>query len=467
MKTTKKKSLLSHLNFLAKKKLIEKYSIDNKQYRMKTIDGILFNENTHLVTRFKDYLIFDDNNEFISKYYENKEIKVVLPFILEYYINYSKINPSFILNKEGKIIYKNFHKKQKLYLSKHRINDEENNLEIETSEFLFSKYLNTLNKDEKKILEVLKSSIIDITNSKNNEKEESIFKKNYSDKSLPLNGDNFLRQSLILSLLDKTILTHYSFKSTFYPEIKENMETEVEIAFEKSNLVDFSCERFDIEKQHNQFFNKNMNLCSEFNNIKKKHFNGKVIRNINNNNKFLNDKLYQKFDNIGLNKGKFNADNKIFNKKNFLIKNSKRNINIFCNLKNRNNKSILNKNTHITSINKIYYVGFNSKKIDQNKILSVNNDQENTTKNKNVIKNKYKNAETNAKLKGLFNQINFNTVNKNKRNPLIKDTNNYINIDFARNDYFNELNNLEVFSDFSPINKSSFTNLLLVIERIK
>ena len=167
MRKTKESSSLSIIMLSSRKKLGEKYSFNDKHYRMKIIDEILFNENTHCVSKFKDYLIYDDNNEFLNKYFEIKEIEVVLYLILEYFINYSKINPSFILNKEGKILYKNFQRKQKLHQSKHIIKNEAKNLKIGISDFLLSENINSSTQKNNKPIEVFKKSIIENTNINN------------------------------------------------------------------------------------------------------------------------------------------------------------------------------------------------------------------------------------------------------------------------------------------------------------
>jgi hypothetical protein len=52
MITTKENRFLLQTKILAKKKTAEKYFIDDKQYRSKVLDEILFNENNHLASKF-------------------------------------------------------------------------------------------------------------------------------------------------------------------------------------------------------------------------------------------------------------------------------------------------------------------------------------------------------------------------------------------------------------------------------
>ena len=46
---------------------------------VKAINDLVYNEPTHLVSVFKDYLILDDINEFLKRPYTNEEQKVRLP----------------------------------------------------------------------------------------------------------------------------------------------------------------------------------------------------------------------------------------------------------------------------------------------------------------------------------------------------------------------------------------------------
>lgn len=39
-------------------------------YNVKVINDVIYNENTHVVSVFKDYLIFDDVSEFLKRSYD-------------------------------------------------------------------------------------------------------------------------------------------------------------------------------------------------------------------------------------------------------------------------------------------------------------------------------------------------------------------------------------------------------------
>ena len=72
------------------------------------------NANTHLVSIFKDFLLFDDSTEFLKEYYEKEEIYPRLKTIYDYYESSSYLFPNYTAINEGKYIYRNIIKKQKL-----------------------------------------------------------------------------------------------------------------------------------------------------------------------------------------------------------------------------------------------------------------------------------------------------------------------------------------------------------------
>jgi len=49
--------------------LSKKYSTNRDYYNVKIVNDLIYNENTHIVSIFKDYLILDDINEFQKRSY--------------------------------------------------------------------------------------------------------------------------------------------------------------------------------------------------------------------------------------------------------------------------------------------------------------------------------------------------------------------------------------------------------------
>ena len=76
----------------------------------------MYNENRHVVSVFKDYLIYDDFSEYLKRFYYNGESTNRLPKVYEFYEKYSKVFPNYVgLEKSTKqYLFKNIERKQKL-----------------------------------------------------------------------------------------------------------------------------------------------------------------------------------------------------------------------------------------------------------------------------------------------------------------------------------------------------------------
>jgi hypothetical protein len=92
----------------------KKYKLNNLKYGSIIINNIVYNEKSHIVALFKDYLIIDDLSEFLKRFYTKEESEFRLPKFYEYYETYNKIYPNYTGLPEGNFIYKNIHKKQKM-----------------------------------------------------------------------------------------------------------------------------------------------------------------------------------------------------------------------------------------------------------------------------------------------------------------------------------------------------------------
>lgn len=104
---TKRRSLKNvitqNLNF--------KYLTSRDIYNVKIVNDIIYNETTHLVSVFKDFLIFDDISEYLKRFYPATKSRDRLPRIFDFYESYSATFPNFINLPEGKYMLKNIHKK--------------------------------------------------------------------------------------------------------------------------------------------------------------------------------------------------------------------------------------------------------------------------------------------------------------------------------------------------------------------
>ena len=102
-----KNNFLDQLEKRAKYKLIKRYDKPLSYHDIKIINDILSNEKTHYVEMFKEYLLYEDYNEFIKKYYDKYLIKSKLKNILIFYEKYSKIYANYTVIPESKYMYKN------------------------------------------------------------------------------------------------------------------------------------------------------------------------------------------------------------------------------------------------------------------------------------------------------------------------------------------------------------------------
>ena len=91
-----------------------KYKTDEQIFDANIIDNIIFNDRTHLVTQFKDYLIAFEDFDFLKRYYTKEELKIKLKKIVNYYKKHILLFPNYSVFPESKIIYKNINFKQKI-----------------------------------------------------------------------------------------------------------------------------------------------------------------------------------------------------------------------------------------------------------------------------------------------------------------------------------------------------------------
>jgi hypothetical protein len=99
---------------IIKLNLEKKYLTSREYYNVKIINDIIYNEQTHIVSVFKDYLIFDDISEFLKRHYSRPEAAQRLPRMFEFYEKYSRVFPNYVTLPENKYLFKNIEKKQRL-----------------------------------------------------------------------------------------------------------------------------------------------------------------------------------------------------------------------------------------------------------------------------------------------------------------------------------------------------------------
>ena len=192
---------------VSNKSLIRKiYKLFNKKYSKlpltydsNIIDNIIYNEKSHIVAEFKDRLIVDDNGEFLKRYYRLDESEIRLPKFYEYYELYSKIFPNYTAFYEGKYLYQNIQRKQRMIdlQEKMELEERKNKEKIyESSSYNESKDNNVFNTE----------AIDSILNGTNNEGIEIIFDVNKNN----LNRDEDVFCNEIKDLIDE--IDNYEIK---------------------------------------------------------------------------------------------------------------------------------------------------------------------------------------------------------------------------------------------------------------
>ena len=94
--------------------IYENYNKVATSYNLLVLDNILSNGKYHIVALFKEFLIIDDNSEFLKRYYKKKESLPRIKKVSKYYYETSVIFPNYTTLFEAKFIYKNIMKKQKV-----------------------------------------------------------------------------------------------------------------------------------------------------------------------------------------------------------------------------------------------------------------------------------------------------------------------------------------------------------------
>lgn len=119
---------------------------------MKVVTDLIYNENTHIVSIFKDYLILDDINEFMKRSYKTSESKVRLPKLCDFYEKYSQVFPNYVILPESKYMFKNIQKKQKFIDEVYQWKEEKNRRKmegIEDEDQMFnSKFYNSMARND-------------------------------------------------------------------------------------------------------------------------------------------------------------------------------------------------------------------------------------------------------------------------------------------------------------------------------
>ena len=388
-------------------RLIKRYDKPLSYHDIKIINDILYNEKTHYVEAFKEYLIYEDYNEFLKRFYKTSDLSVKLPKILIFYEKYSKIYANYTVIPESKYMYKNIKRKQKMIdqMQNNGNNesefeeDEESKEEMSNTVFsskimnsLYRKTLTTLNKSDNGNSEQSINDFVSKINNIENKVNNNCLKNNFIK-----NTNKYVKSQkemlLPMKKLQKEFLTHkYTPKST--------------------KLNNFNKNEQNFNNKYNNQKNKFINI--QFTYSKKNLQRELFTKNKTNNN--INSNI-----NPNLNTNT-NSNGNILNKNNNNMSNPNL---IFINSyvhKNNNSNNIFNNNNSYGNTNNSNSNNSNTFHGTKNSINAYSSSKTNTNTKVNISKQKL----PTALLKQSVINSNVNNINNNcKDNMSVTNINNY------------------------------------------
>ncbi len=438
------KSLLEKFIFFSFK---YKYYIDQFTYGTVVINNIIYNEKSHIVATFKDYLISDDISEFLKRYYNSIESSIRLPKFYEYYETYSRIYPNYTILPEAKYIYKNIHKKQRMI-------DQQ---QVEESE--------ERKKDSKKVK----------NNKKNNEKDDLVFNTEIYNSIVNKSEDLYN----LLFGINKNFENSEKTQEDFNKIIKEIKKSENQIYNDISYENDNLNLKNNIKKINNnkntagklfQLCGKNMNTMTKNNrlekNKKKNLFKDIQLINSNSHKKTLSvstgNSNNKKTNKNSKDNQSFNNIYPYYHRK----KSSKGEINEFINKIKVNINININTNPNNYTNNSSIGKGNENEKLDSKNNLKVLKNKIYRKRNKNSINTKTNfTSHTNSISKNItLNNTTKINIQKNKYRSILSPKANRIKKEERIND--NLLNSKDFFLNNNSTSSSLIREKLKKIARI-
>ena len=405
------------------------------------MEVLIFNKDCHLVTVFKDYMIWDYIDEFLKRYYNREEGKDRVPRYAHFYRNYCKFfcRPTFRDFEINEIIQDHSEKKAELYYNQNfRKKNDKNKF---ADDGLFED-------DESESIHVSKSKI-----------EKTIFnktiKKNIEDTSLYSEKNE---SALFYLNPEKDIINNNNILS-----ISSNNQSIIKIIddfnnknfFDNQNQIHIIYQNKTIINQDNKKDDVNINKDNknkDFSKINKKddNINKEIIVNQDNKNQESNKKIENK-------KQESNSNHKENNKTEIKRKETKTE-NKSSDKKQDNKKQENNNDIHDNRIKEIKKLEIKSHQNNNNtnvnntnKNINNNNNTNNynNNTNNNTINNNNKNINNNNNTKNNNNNINNNNTNTNNINnntnlnsnnnkTINKNNPNHINIESKKQEIKNE-----------------------------
>ena len=121
IKSLKIKSMINNRTFvnnyfrkLSNNILRKKYCVFKYSYSYLCINNLIFNEKSRIVSRFKDFLLYDDDTEFLLMIYKDELLRKTSLNVFNFYEQFNKAFPNYLILPENKYMYKNLRKKQRM-----------------------------------------------------------------------------------------------------------------------------------------------------------------------------------------------------------------------------------------------------------------------------------------------------------------------------------------------------------------
>ena len=306
----------------------KKYSKMPLSYNKNITENIIYNEKSHIVATFKDHLIIDDIGEFLKRYYTKKEIDERLKKYYEYYDLYSKVFPNYTVFIEGKYLYQNIQKKQKMIdlqekmeleqLKKNKEKDDLSSLYSDSKESVLNtdvidSILNGTNTEGIKNLFDIKDN--DIDEEENVEKDinniiDEINKYGPKEKKIVKNNHNMIKNKIIkINNFNNNIIQNNSINK-YKNEVNneniriKNISIPINLNYTKNKILPYSNMNSTINNVNVTYYRDMSSIISKFFNYPTYqrniflNLNGKNINSINkikakSNEKNLVEKLEQ------------------------------------------------------------------------------------------------------------------------------------------------------------------------------
>ena len=423
------KSLLKKIEFRASylyKYYYKKYI--HYHYNNLIVENLMCNGRCHLVAVFKNYLIEDDNSEYLKRYYRYKESAPRLKKLFLYHDETSVIFPNYTPLIESKYLYNNVIKKQ-------RVIDEQQDLEnIRNDQKLNKRKKENINKEDK----VFNSTVFGDILTTSESVLRIIFGIENNNKNKNNNKDNLNENQE----KNKNIDNNDNINSdSDYEEIKQLIK-KVETIEENINKANSNNTLVGYKLGSNNALKYKLKLLNNPNNTHIKNKNSDKLINITNNSTNITSSSNNNNINSNLNLNKIKNNQNIGPKNNFELSKNLINIQKMRNslvITNHNKTNTINKNnfndnfkifnhkkSNSTIPNRtLYGYNFNSNNnnllsnlINQEKKKNYKNNsnsQSNNTSRANTNNNNYiynNNFPHNSKIP---NNIKFNSSNKSNK----------------------------------------------------